>query len=71
MDELHTIDEIIVRQDQLTVQGARNMGLVLESIQRLSALRAKVAEDLQLISELREKLKTGENGGANDVQNQA
>ena len=71
MDELRTIDEIIVRQDQLTVQGARNMGLVLESIQRLSALRAKVAEDLQLISELREKLKTGENGGANDVQSKA
>lgn len=71
MDELKTIDGIIVAQDQLTVQGARNMGLVLQSIQQLSALRAKVAEDLQLISALREKLKTHENGGANDVQNQA
>lgn len=41
---IQIINTIITQLDQLTVQGARNMTIILQSIQALAALKENLSE---------------------------
>ena len=44
-DNLRLIDTIIANLDRLTVQGVRNMGLIIDSINALGALRDSLTRE--------------------------
>lgn len=54
MDKFQLIDKIIVDLNQLTVTGARNMQIVLATIQNLSVLKDGILRE--------EDARKGENG---------
>lgn len=68
METLQIVNELIMKLDQLSVQGAKNMGLVLQCIQQLGVLREKLTEQEQIKRDMLERLRKAEE---NDVQDQA
>lgn len=44
MDNLQIVNTVIAALDQLTVQGARNMTIVIQCIQQLGKLRENLTE---------------------------
>lgn len=44
MDNLQIVNTVIAVLDQISVQGARNMSLVLQCIQQLGTLRDNLTE---------------------------
>ena len=47
MDKIQLINMIIQSLDQLTVQGTKNMALVLECIKALDALKGEITKEAQ------------------------
>lgn len=47
MDKIQIINALIQSLDQLTVQGAKNMALVLECIKALDALKNEIVKEAQ------------------------